>query len=575
MGRRSVKPLDLSITAVLSNTESDQSAMKGGKYSTLSKTNDAPNVYPKPTGTGEISDAYSDPEPEPETESEISSDPQMHTPEKPKTRVDETLTSASIQTLLTVIPPEYWLIKPPEVTANNSTKGIDDNVNMKGSNSINDSCEDSDDSKETILSRIEDKVTDMFVIEAEENKCVVPLERLSDKMIKSFQPSSKTSEIDPYSSLDEVSLDDSEKELALKLLEQKPMKRGATKYDMRERKKTTMRHSEKPLRSNRTQIDYSKLFALNSDSDPEPRPKPVKSRKHRVMSEPSNDRIAAQEKIKINSNGKPKYRPTKPDISKSTKKRFFRKDPSLHPPPHRKRYATDHDEQELKNNTEDIYGGDTEIDEPTQDDSSGTNTPPNKLKGKFHTRSHGLRRKKKRMRFFTCGVCGTRKTSTHDLNRHFKLKHEPLICKECDKAFTTPSGLARHKYTHEPPRFPCDDCDKKFFFSYELKQHRITHLKVRAHFCNYGNCTRGFMNNADLLKHVRTHTTKKMNCKKCEYSTTNPRLMTSHQKKHSNRDQFQCSQCLETFRYRNQLRRHLGDVKKCHSVPKRSDSPVF
>ena len=336
-----------------------------------------------------------------------------------------------------------------------------------------------------------------------------------------------------------------------------------------------MRYSEKLLRTNRTQIDYSKLFAPNSDSDPEPKPKPVKSRKYRIMSVPSKDRIAAQEKIKINSGGKPKYRPTKPAIGKSMRKRFFRKDPSLHPPPHRKMYATERNEQDRENKKDDIYGGDTEIDEPTQDDLSGTRSPPNKLKGKFHTRSHGLRRKKKRTRFFTCSVCGTRKTSTHDLNRHYKLKHEPLICKECDRAFTTPSGFARHKYTHEPPRFPCDDCDKKFFFSYELKQHRITHLKVRAHFCNYGNCTRGFMNNADLLKHVRTHTTKRMNCKKCEYSTTNPRLMKSHQKKHSNIDQFQCSQCLETFRYRNQLRRHLGDDKKCYSVTKRSDSPVF
>ena len=221
---------------------------------------------------------------------------------------------------------------------------------------------------------------------------------------------------------------------------------------------------------------------------------------------------------------------------------------------------------------DDIYGGDTEIDEPSNDDSSGNaSIPTTNPKGKFRTRSHGLPKKKKRVRFFTCGVCGTRKTSTHDLNRHFKLRHEPLICKKCDKAFTTLSGLARHKYTHEPPRFPCDDCEKKFFFSYELKQHRVTHLKVRAHFCNYGNCKKGFMNNADLLKHVRTDTAKRMNCKKCEYSTTNPRLMQSHQKRHSNKDQFQCAKCLETFRYRNQLRRHLGDDKKCRGTPKRSD----
>ena len=58
---------------------------------------------------------------------------------------------------------------------------------------------------------------------------------------------------------------------------------------------------------------------------------------------------------------------------------------------------------------DDIYGGDTEIDEPAKDDSSGTSIPSNNLKDKFHTRSHGLSKKKKRVRFFTCGVCGTRK----------------------------------------------------------------------------------------------------------------------------------------------------------------------
>ena len=81
--------------------------------------------------------------------------------------------------------------------------------------------------------------------------------------------------------------------------------------------------------------------------------------------------------------------------------------------------------------------------------------------------------------------------------------------------FSTLSGLARHWYTHEEPRYSCDDCLEKFFFGYELKQHRVTHLKVQAHFCNHGTCKRGFMNNADLMKHVRTHTAE------IQYNTAN------------------------------------------------------
>ena len=551
------KPLDLSITAVSANTGSEQRAMKGEKSRTTGKKKNA------------FSDANNIPGTHPEPTSELLTDAS----DVLNTVVEETLQSTAAQMPLIVIPPEYWLIKPHEVTNNDATKGRnksdDDRVNLKGSNS--DLHEDSQESKETILSQINDKVTNMFINEAQENECVVPLKRLSDQMIKSFQPSRQSPEIDPYSSLEEVFSGDSDRESILNLPDEKHMKSDVAKYNMREWKRLTPRYSNKPLRSNRTQIDYSKLFTPNSDSDPEP--KPAKPRKLHVMSEPSKDRIAAQEKII--SSGKPKYKPAKPDISNPKKKRFFRKDPTSHPPRHRKKYAADPTEQELGNDMNDIYGGETEIDESAIDDTSSTRTPPNNLKGKFYTKSHGLPRKKKRVRYFTCGVCGTRKASTQDLNRHFKLKHEPLSCKTCDKAFTTPSGLAHHKYTHEPPRFPCDDCDKKFFFGYELKQHRVTHLKIRAHFCNYGNCTKGFMNNADLLKHVRTHTAKKKRCKKCEYSTTNPRLMQSHLKKHSTRDQFQCKHCLETFRYRNQLRRHLGDDKKCLNIPKRSNSPVF
>ena len=102
----------------------------------------------------------------------------------------------------------------------------------------------------------------MFIIEAEENKCVVPLERLSDQMIKSFQPSRKMPEIDPYSSLEEVFSDNSEPQLDAP--EEKPMKRDVAKYNMRERKKKTLRHSDKPLRSNQNsnrllKIVYSKF----------------------------------------------------------------------------------------------------------------------------------------------------------------------------------------------------------------------------------------------------------------------------------------------------------------------------
>ena len=83
------------------------------------------------------------------------------------------------------------------------------------------------------------------------------------------------------------------------------------------------------------------------------------------------------------------------------------------------------------------------------------------------------------------------------------------------------------------------------------------------------------MNNADLMKHVRTHTTEVQYCEHCEYSTRNPHLMTSHVKHHSDALQFQCDLCQEKFCYRNQLRRHKTEIKKCPRPQNRSDSPEF
>ena len=71
--------------------------------------------------------------------------------------------------------------------------------------------------------------------------------------------------------------------------------------------------------------------------------------------------------------------------------------------------------------------------------------------------------------------------------------------------FNTPSGLSRHRYTHAEKGKRCTDCGKSFHFESELAQHRITHRKVPGFKCNYGNCERHFMNNLDLLKHIRTH----------------------------------------------------------------------
>ena len=139
------------------------------------------------------------------------------------------------------------------------------------------------------------------------------------------------------------------------------------------------------------------------------------------------------------------------------------------------------------------------------------------------------------------------------LNVHFRQRHPALKCTKSDKTFSTPSGLDRHKYTHLEPRHSCTECRAKFYFLGELKQHKTIHRKIPVFVYNRGKCDKYYMNHADLLKHVRTHTAEPINCDKCKYSTMNKRLFKSHQKLHTDEEPYSSDVCNRTFKHQNQL----------------------
>ena len=317
------------------------------------------------------------------------------------------------------------------------------------------------------------------------------------------------------------------------------------RYSLRGRKTVSpVRHSNKPLRENRTVVNYSSL--LNDRETDPPSPKREKP-KPSVPKEPSKERIAAQQQII--ENDFPKGRPPRPQIVRKT---FATKDPSRSKPSHRR---------DIK----------TEVQTAQKDLTNTEPIPSNTLRGAFETVDHRLK-KYKQERYFKCPVCDIHKGTTSRLNDHFKRRHPPLSCDECTQTFSTPSGLARHKYSHSDPRHKCDDCEQSFYFAGELKQHRVTHLKTRMHICNYGNCTKSYMNKPDLLKHVRTHTNPILHCKVCDYTSHDKRLLQSHLISHSDEQPYSCEKCNFKCKYRMQLKRHKED----HTVEVvRSKSPEF
>ena len=229
---------------------------------------------------------------------------------------------------------------------------------------------------------------------------------------------------------------------------------------------------------------------------------------------PSANRIMAQRII----SAMPRMpHPVKsPNLDRKVKK-FVSKDPNKTKPTQRKKSILDNMETDNAPNLP--------LDEQSDEENKllkenntdvGQDTDKGNPKEKFSTTKHVLV-KHKLVRYFKCPVCDIHKTVVLKLNDHFKRRHPPLKCKDCNAVFHTQSSLAHHAYSHLEARYPCSDCDKKFYFAGELKQHCTVHLKTQMHACNYGNCHRWFMNKPNLLKHIRTHTAAPMKCQSYQY----------------------------------------------------------
>ena len=71
--------------------------------------------------------------------------------------------------------------------------------------------------------------------------------------------------------------------------------------------------------------------------------------------------------------------------------------------------------------------------EPQSTPESSPLTSP--AKGNLVIIKNGIRRKKSG-RTYKCARCNKRKSSTQELNKHYRLKHKPLMCSICNKLFT-------------------------------------------------------------------------------------------------------------------------------------------
>ena len=102
---------------------------------------------------------------------------------------------------------------------------------------------------------------------------------------------------------------------------------------------------------------------------------------------------------------------------------------------------------------------------PSEPNCQESDTPPNKSKGSFITKTYGVRNPVKYSRKATshrkkCPKCEYHSDSFAAVNAHYKNSHEPVTCEQCSLSFSTPNTLCRHMYTHKELKFTCDKCNK-------------------------------------------------------------------------------------------------------------------
>ena len=101
----------------------------------------------------------------------------------------------------------------------------------------------------------------------------------------------------------------------------------------------------------------------------------------------------------------------------------------------------------------------------TEKQSAPESYPPaSPTKGSLVIIKHGIRRKRITRCSYKCLRCDKWKSSTEELNKHYRLKHKPLMCGICNKLFKLLGTFKKHMYGHLEKPYKCDRCSESFHF---------------------------------------------------------------------------------------------------------------
>ena len=148
---------------------------------------------------------------------------------------------------------------------------------------------------------------------------------------------------------------------------------------------------------------------------------------------------------------------------------------------------------------------------------------------------------------FKCPMCTHMATEKGNLKQHIRSKHERIkeMCSICDKHFSSPQILRRHKQAvHEGICFNCDvlDCDYVSSDKATIRKHKETKHEGKVYKCS--QCDHILNSENSLKLHQKSkHEGVRYPCDQCDYKAANKSCLTRHVANIHERKRWSCDSC--------------------------------